>query len=58
MSIASREPAAGLADEEIRHWAHSRSVAWNIAAELAASIRSGTLARWDELPETAGLARK
>jgi DNA-binding GntR family transcriptional regulator len=48
----------GLSDDEIIEWAYSRSIASQIAAELANSIRSGKLARWADLPDNDELARR
>ena len=39
-----------LSDQQILEWAHDRSVAKNIAADLATKIGNGALRTWDELP--------
>lgn len=48
----------GLSDQEIIEWKHDRSMAKNIAADLATTIRSGRLRPWDPLPDNYDLARK
>lgn len=45
-----------LTDDEIHEWACDSSVAKNIAADLATSIRHGTLPRWHDLPDNTKLA--
>jgi DNA-binding GntR family transcriptional regulator len=47
-----------MEDSEVKEWASSRNVAKNIAASLAAGIKSGRLCRWNELPDNAALTKK